>query len=200
MEKKYNYQKLKISNQQLTISNKQDNILLLIVLVVLSFGIIAFMIWKNRLKNSQIAVQKKLVEHEKELLDKEIAANHLLEQQIKMQNIILKNIEQYRKNALKKSETAPTISPIQNSDFYDELLACMDLEYSNISKRLANTYLDLTQRDILICCLILANFDTGMIASILDVKLESMNKQRYRLRTKLGLENSENLLEHLKNF
>ena len=207
LETKYNFQKIKIANQQLTISKKQTSILLLMTLVFLSFGIVIFLVWRNRIKNSQLATKEKLiehekkqVEHEKKLLENEIATNHLLEQQIKMQNIILRNVDQYRKNALKKPENTFSISPIQNENFYEELIACMDLEYNNISKRLVAAYPELTRNDQLICCLLLANFDTGMMASVLHVKLESMNKQRYRLRTKLGLENSDNLLEHLKHF
>jgi len=80
------------------------------------------------------------------------------------------------------------------------LIACMDLEYDNISKRLLRDLPALSQRDILICCLLLAGFDTGMIATILDVKLESVTKHRYRLRTKLRLQTTDHLVEFLRQF
>jgi DNA-binding CsgD family transcriptional regulator len=76
----------------------------------------------------------------------------------------------------------------------------MDLQYKDISVRLREQYPNLTEREILICCLLLANFDTGMIASILDIKNESMNTNRTRLRKKLGLQNNHNLEEFLRVF
>jgi DNA-binding CsgD family transcriptional regulator len=76
----------------------------------------------------------------------------------------------------------------------------MDLEYNNISSRLLIEFPTLSSRDIQVCCLLLANFDTGMIAIILDLKIESMNTYRYRLRTKFGLTNPDNLMDYLRNF
>ena len=76
----------------------------------------------------------------------------------------------------------------------------MDLEYTDISHRLLIDFPSLSKRDILICCLLLAGFETGMIATILDVKLESITKYRYRLRLKFQLQNSDNLVDYLRQF
>ena len=48
--------------------------------------------------------------------------------------------------------------------------------------------------------LTLAGFESGMIATILDVKLESITKYRYRLRLKFQLQNSDNLVDYLRQF
>lgn len=204
MEKRYKYQNLQISNQQLAIKNKQNSILLLIILFILSMGIIAFLLWRNRQKNHQLLVKQQLLEKEKNLLEKEIENNNLLEKQLKIQNVILSNVEQYRINAVKRPLSSggkqAGISPVLNRTFHEELIASMDIQYHDISKRLIERFPDLTERDILICCLLLAEFESGMIASILDVKIESINKHRYRLRTKLELQNPDNLVEYLRNF
>ena len=76
----------------------------------------------------------------------------------------------------------------------------IDATHRNISTRLVETYQTLTKRDILICCLLLANFDTGMIATILEVQTESINIHRGRLRKKLKLQNQEKLLHFLQTF
>ena len=183
---------------------KQKSIILLFILFLSSIGITLVLIWRNRVKSHRLKVQKQLLEHEMNLLDKEKVNTQLLETQVKMQNILLLNVEQYRKHSIKRPSSADrrdsVISPILNITFHEELIACMDIEYNNISKRLLSRFPELTERDILICCLLLANFDTGMIATILDVKIESVTKHRYRLRTKLGMPNSDNLLEFLRSF
>lgn len=204
LEKKYKYQSLQVSNQQLTIKDKQKSIILLFILFLSSIGITSVLIWRNRAKSHRLKVQEQLLEHEINLVEKEKVNTQLLERQVKMQNILLLNVEQYRKHSLKRPSSAnrrdSVISPILNITFHEELIACMDIEYNNISKRLISRFPELTERDILICCLLLANFDTGMIATILDVKIESVTKHRYRLRTKLGMPNSDNLVEFLRTF
>jgi len=204
MEKKYKFQSLQVSNQELIIKNKQNIILLYLALFILSLGAAIVLFRRNRIKSQQLKVQIQLVENERILVEKEKENINLLEQQLKMQNILLSNVEQYRKHSIKRplndEERRGVISPILNPTFHEELIASMDVKYNNISKRLIERFPDLTQRDILICCLLLADFDTGMIATILDLKIESITKHRYRLRAKLQMQNSENLVDYLNNL
>jgi len=204
MEKKYKYQSLQISNQELIIKNNQKNIFLLLTLFILSLGLIFVLFWRNRIKDQQLTIQKQLLKQEMNLVEKEKENCNLLELQLKMQNILLSNVEQYRKHSIKRPNTSVEsrggISPILNRYFHEELIASMDIQYNSITKRLIERFPDLTERDILVCCLLVAGFDTGMIASILDVKIESITKHRYRLRTKLRLQNSENLVEYISYF
>jgi len=204
LEKKYKYQGLQLSNKQLVIQNKQNSILLLIALFLMSLGVAIFLFWRNHVKNHQLKVQKQLLKQEKDLVEKEKENINLLEQQLKMQNILLSNVEQYRKQSVKRPDNHEGkkhgVSPILNQTFHEELIASMDIQYNEISIRLRNRFPDLTERDILICCLILADFDSGMIATILDVKNDSIRMHRTRLRKKLGLQNSENLTAYLRQF
>lgn len=208
LEKKYNYQSLQLSNQGLEIKNKQNGILLLIALLVLSTLSILFLFLRFRVRTHQLETQKQLVLHEKALVEKERETvekekenSALLQKQLKMHEILLLNVEQYRKNSVKRPETATSgIKTLENPTFYQELIACMDVQYRDISIRLSLKFPELTERDILICCLLLANFDTGMIATILDIKNDSIRIHRTRLRKKLGLQNSENLTDYLRRF
>jgi len=204
LEKKYKYQGLQLSNKELIIHNKQKGILLLISLVILSLGVIVVLFWVNRVKNNKLKVQDQLLEHEKSLVEKERENINLLEKQLKIHDILLLNVDQYRKNSYKRplsmEEKKNGISPILNLTFHEEIIACMDIQYNNISNRLIKQYPNLSERDILICCLLLAKFDTGMIASILDLKNDSIRIHRTRLRKKLGLQNSDNLTDFLCKF
>jgi len=204
LEKKYKYLGLQLSNKQLVIQNRQNKILLLIVLFLISLGAIIVLFWRNWVKSHQLKVQKQLLKQEKDLVVKEKENINLLEQQLKMQKNLLSNIEQYRKQSVKRPDDHEGkrhgVSPILNQTFHEELITSMDIQYNEISKRLKNSFPDLTEHDILICCLILADFDSGMIATILDIKNDSIRIHRTRLRKKLGMLNSENLTAYLRQF
>jgi len=211
LDKKYKYQGLQIENQQLIINNKQRGLFLLFSLFVLSISAIAVLFWMLRIRkrqfdvqNEMLAKEKAFVEIEKDKVEKERENSTLLEKQLKLQAILLLNIDQHRKNVIKRpgiwKNESKEMQPSQNITFHEELIACMDLEYTDISLRLLKNFPTLSKRDILICCLLLAGFDTGMIATILDVKLESITKHRYRLRTKLQMQNSDNLVDYLRQF
>ena len=204
LEKKYIYQGLQLSNKELIIENKQKNILLLIFMFILSTGAIGVLIWKNTIKTHKLRIQEKLLEHEKNLVEKEKENINLLEKQLKIQNVLLSNVDQYRKNSFKRPLSSDAkqfgISPILNLTFHEELIASMDIQYNDISKRLIKHYPNLSERDILICCLLVADFDTGMISSILNIKNDSIRIHRTRLRKKLGLQNTDNLANFLRQF
>jgi len=211
LDKKYKYQGLQIENQNLIIKNKQRGIFLLFSLFVLSIFFVVALFWRLNIKKKQFDVQNELlekekafVEVEKEKVEKEKENSTLLEKQLKLQAILLLNIEQHRTNVIKRpalwKNESKEMHPEQNNTFHEELIACMDLEYTDISHRLLKDFPSLSKRDILICCLLLAGFETGMIATILDVKLDSINKYRYRLRLKFQLQNSDNLVDYLRQF
>jgi DNA-binding CsgD family transcriptional regulator len=197
LEKKYKFQSLQINNQKLIIKNKQNGIIIFIVLFILSLMVIIVLFWRNRVKNHELKMKQ-------QLLTKEIENVNLLELQVNMQNILLSNVEQYKKQSIKRPDkpdsTKPGISPILNSTFHDELIATMDIQYNNISKRLKEKFPDLTERDILICTLLLADFDSGMIATILKIKIDSIRIHRTRLRKKLELDNSVSLINFIRHF
>jgi len=211
LDKKYKYQGLQIENQELIIKSKQRGLFLLFSLFVLSVFVVAVLFLMLSTKKNQIQVQNELlarekafVEIEKDKVEKEKENSTLLEKQLKLQSILLQNIEQHRKNVIKRpgiwKNESKEMQPAQNNTFHEELIACMDLEYTDISRRLLKNFPTLSNRDILICCLLLAGFDTGMIATILDVKLDSITKYRYRLRLKFQLQNSDNLVDYLRQF
>lgn len=211
LDKKYKFQSLQLENQKLVINNKQRGLFLLFSLFVLSMVVVGVLFWMLSVNKKQLDVQNELlkkekafVEIEKDKVEKEKENSTLLEKQLKLQAILLLNIEQHRKNVLRRpgiwKNESKEMQPVQNNTFYEELIACMDLEYTDISLRLLNNFPTLSKRDILICCFLLAGFDTGMIATVLDVKLESITKHRYRLRSKLQLQNSDNLVDYLRQF
>ncbi len=205
MEKKYKYEHLLVDNKNLVIENKQNGIILLFSLLILSVIIIISLFWRFKINKNQLLIQRQILNQRNSLIAAERENNSLMNQQMQMQHLLLKNVEQYRKRVIKGSETSGAETgnskkTIQTNAFHEELISHVDLIHSNISKRLAESYPILTQRDILVCCLILANFDSGMISTILDVKPDSVNVHRGRLRKKLELQNPESLQNFLRSF
>jgi len=204
MEKKYTYKRLLSSIQKLIIKNNTRMILFLVTLSVLSLVIIIFILWRYRIKKRELTSKKKLGENGKKLAEMEKENKKLLELQVKIHNILLINIEQYRKNSIKRPNTADAnshnISPILNTTFHEEIIACMDFIYQDISKKLKEHNPLLTEHDILICCLLLADFDNGKIATILNIQIDSINKHRHRLRSKLRMQNSDHFIDFLRKL
>jgi len=205
MEKKYKYEHLLVDNKNLVIENKQNGIVLLFSLLILSVIIIIFLVWRFKANKNQLLIQKQIIDQRNSLIAAERENNSLMNQQMQMQHLLLKNVEQYRKRVIKVAdvsgaETVNSKNNVQTNAFHEELISHVDLIHSNISKRLSKSYPILTQRDILVCCLILADFDSGMISTILDVKPDSVNVHRGRLRKKLELQNPESLQNFLRSF
>jgi len=148
--------------------------------------------------------RQELVEKEKENVEKEKQNNQLLERQLKFQSILLSNIKMHQTNTLKRphvwKDGSKETMEKQYETFWNELKTYVDVEFNNFTTRLMDKHPTLSDSDVFFSCLLLSEFETGMIATILNVQAGSVIKQRYRLRTKLKLLNSENLLDYLTHF
>jgi len=202
LEKKFRYQNLQITNQQLTISINRNRMIILLILLMLSTVFIVFLSYRVRSKRLQIETQNKLLQKESDLLQKQTENYALLEKQIRIQEVLIKRVELYKKGPSagnKKNQEAENNKANVNN-FYRDLFALLELEFPGFIKRLTDKCAKLTDQDILTCCLLIAGFESGMIATIMDVKTDSILKQRYRIRTRLNLDKSENLLDYLRKI
>jgi tetratricopeptide (TPR) repeat protein len=202
MEKKYNYEHLAVENKTLIIQNKQRGIIVLLSLLTLSIFFLTLFYWRFKAKKRQLIIQQELNEKEKALFEKERDNNQLLQRQTNMQHFLLKNVEQYSIISKKEiiSSKGVNKAPSTAEKAEEHIIALANAINHNISTRLAEKFPQLTKRDILICCMLLEDFDTGMIATFFNVKNDSIIIHRGRLRKKLSLTNDENLIEHLLNF
>jgi len=72
--------------------------------------------------------------------------------------------------------------------------------HQDFFKRLVARYSDLNTNDLRFCAYLRLNLDAKEIARVLNISVNAIEKRRYRLRKKLGLNSSENLFEFLSNF
>ncbi len=201
VERKYKYEHLALENKTLIIENKQRGITILVSLLILSLIMFAFLSMRFRSKKREVEILLQLSDREKALLDKANEYNALLKNQTKMQQILLQNVEQYKTESLKgkyalKTQKESTV--VHN--VHDDIIKHIDGVYPDFSQRILTAYPQLTMRDVFICCMLLGGFDTGTIATLLDVQYESMNIHRSRLRKKLNIDSSTNLIDFLRNF
>jgi tetratricopeptide (TPR) repeat protein len=78
-----------------------------------------------------------------------------------------------------------------------ELELKIDQAHQEFIRRLLKKHPSLTKSDLRLCSLILLKFNTKEIASILNIKPESVKMQKNRLRKKLNLNTGENILNYL---
>lgn len=197
MERKFKYEQLYNEYQELTIKNKQRGIIILIILLILSFVTIVILSWRSRAKKKELEMLVELNKKEKILLQQANENNDLLQRQNNMQLLLLKNLEQIKTDNISVKTRMPNIEDVK---FKEEIITHINSIHNNIIQRLIINFPDLTQNDLIICAMLLAKYDTGIIARILNIKLNSVITQRARIRKRLKLENGENLIDYLRSF
>lgn len=228
LERRFKYDKLNDQNNRLRIEGARKTTVILIIILLVSIGVIVFLYWSmrmykhkldmerqlndvekdllhkanenNELLALQLEIERRLSENEKDLLQKATENNKLLRMQSDLQQQLLLFIEQYRLGAEKGKISIQ--AHMDDENIRKQIILYVDCKYNNISQRLYKDHLDLrlTERDVYICCMLLAGFTSGMIAVILNMQLSSVNVLRGRLRKKLKIENNEKLPEALSKL
>lgn len=88
----------------------------------------------------------------------------------------------------------------KNSANLEEIALHVDSLNANFSKRLLHAFPSLTQSEIRHCCLMRVQFSTKEISRILHVDPRSIQTARYRIKKKLNLKESENLVRFLLQY
>lgn len=75
-----------------------------------------------------------------------------------------------------------------------------DLIHENFFRKLKKRYPSLTPGDLKLCTLLRLNYSSKDIAKLLNISIRGVEAARYRLRKKLQLDESENLVYFMMNF
>ena len=76
----------------------------------------------------------------------------------------------------------------------------VEAEYQDFFYKLQKKYPDLTEKDKKLCSLLLLDLSSKDIAKLMNIASSSVDKSRYRLRKKLGIESDINFSTYLKNL
>lgn len=83
---------------------------------------------------------------------------------------------------------------------WDRFQENFDLIHENFFRRLKEEYPSLTPTDLKLCSLLRLNYSTKEIAEMLNLSVRGVETARYRLRKKLDLSESENLVNFMIEF
>ena len=72
--------------------------------------------------------------------------------------------------------------------------------HDDFIKRIKQTYPKLTSRDIRLCAYLRMNLASKEIAPLMGISYRGVEALRYRIRKKLNLENSDNLVDYILEF
>lgn len=170
-------------------------------------------------KEQEILLKEKAIENHRKLVE---LKNKSLKTEIKLKSKQLANTAMA---LVKKNETMLEIKDeleAQKTDFknpitYKRLLRSINnsighedewelFEYNfnqvheEFFEQLKAEHPKLTHKDLKICAYIKMNLLTKEIAPLMNVSVRGLETQRYRLKRKLNLENSNSLAEYLRNF
>ncbi|MBN2805053.1 MAG: hypothetical protein JXR22_00200 [Prolixibacteraceae bacterium] len=97
-------------------------------------------------------------------------------------------------------EIMNAIDKYLTDDDWDTFEFNFDRAHQDFFNRLKNEFPDLTPGDIKICAYLKMNLSSKEIAHLLNISIRSVEVHRYRIRKKLQLNSSENLVEYLMAY
>ena len=89
---------------------------------------------------------------------------------------------------------------LQNDNRLDDFYARVELLHKDFSVKLAESFPTLTAQERKLATLLRLGFSTKYIASLMYITPKSVEIERYRLRRKLGLKRSDNLITFIKSI
>ena len=212
LEKKYNYARYVDENKSLIIRDQRKSLLILGLLLLLSMIITIVAMHMYSQKKRQLEQQLLLTTKEEALVRKEQEKSSLLKKQLEMQQKTLLNINAQKKETISQSKadlenrkSPDKADKLESKEqditvLYQEIIQNVDDLHNHISLRLATQFPKLTSSDILLCCLLLAGFDSASISSLFDIQPKSYNMRRTILRKRLNLSHEIDLVYFLAKF
>ncbi len=210
-------QKRKILEQQNLIKEKEHRIqqikyyiIIASILILLTITILIIYNLRGRLTRTKLA--QKLIEQEQLNLQSELKfkqqeienfASYIQEKNTFLEKLSsqIKEIINLPEQESLKAKLKSVLNTINQNLYLDndrkELELKIDQAHQEFIHRLKNKHPKLTKSDLRLCSLILLNFNTKEIASILNIKPESVKMQKNRLRKKLNIQPGENILNYL---
>lgn len=189
---------------------------LVITLVLLIGGFIAvWIIYRNRQKNLLLLNQNALLKANQQLHLQELAANqqqlsdfkaHILdknkviqEMQVKLDDR-MKNADTISEEEYEKNKSALSDLKILTERDWKTYLEHFENVYPDVITKVKEKYPSLSQGELRLIILQYMDFNRKEIVDILGISSESVRKNQYRLRKKLGLGEGEDLADFIQEL
>lgn len=153
----------------------------------------------TRLRNEKLETD--LIHKGKELASATMIIINHTEFLKNLQSTLKKHIVDGKINRSEGSNLLRTIEKnISDVDEWAVFQENFDLIHKNFFRKLKKTYPSLTPSDLKLCTLLRLNYSTKEIAGLLNISVRGVESARYRLRRKLKLSESDNLVDFLIKF
>lgn len=199
---KANFERIKIHEKYLLVYNRYlfVCIICLSVFIILSL-IVGILYYKIRKKRNQCIEAENFIER----LNAISAANTE-----KLEKLLSNNLEFRRKMAQLKSISSEKNAMFLkrfNEIFYEggdvsktnweEIYFATNLLYDGFKDRLVASFPDLNEKEVQLCCLLRAGFDTNDIAFMSEQSIYSIHKRKTSIRKKLAMEEGGDIIKFL---
>lgn len=199
----------KIKEQEVQLKKQEYRILRfqIIVFVLLLVGVVGFLLVKNRTQKQRFSAEKAIL-HEKEresqqaLKDKNKELTAFTLKFIEKEKVIQTLSEELKEKAAGDRVTLAKLKTLQidSKALWEEFNSRFVKVNEGFYERLKNRFPKLTPTERKHCALIKLNFSGKQMAHLLNITEHSVHVSRYRLRKKMNLEKSDNLVEFISKI
>ena len=204
IQKKYNFELLSNANSKLLIE-RQWGIILFILFVSTAF----FAFYRNRVKNHEaMLIAEQQIFQLKEMVNRKFGSNvknNELRKSLFRQLDIVKKIsliESYLKNdeKVKGKEVLKKVNDIiygQNDNNWSMFNEMVNVLYDNYLDRLKNSFPDLSETELLICCLSKIGLNNIEISLLIKTSQNAVQKRKSVIRQKTDMKEQESFVRQL---
>jgi len=89
---------------------------------------------------------------------------------------------------------------LEGEDYWKEFNLYFEQVDKEFVKNIQHKHPKLTQNDLRICSLIRLNLSTKEIASLLNVSIRAVEQSRYRMKKRLELTTTDDLVKYISEF
>jgi len=140
-------------------------------------------------KNSELVSKAMQMAHKKEILVS-------LQEQVDT----IKNASDFEKGKLLSVLKSTLSTEIEGESSWIQFIFYFDQVNQNFTSELLRKHPSLTQNDLRMCALTRLNMSNKEKAVLLNITLTGVEKSRYRLKKRLGLNTEDDLIEYLRSF
>lgn len=195
---------LKLHKQVLALHHEYLMTVFSAVLLIISLAFIAFILYKrSRRRRLQCIEAEDFIEKLNHIVDSNAS---------KLQELLSHNLDINKKiSRLKSLPYEKNIQQIRNFNeiFYngkapdeldwEEIYFTINFLYNDFKDKLISRFPQLNDKEVQLCCLLRAGFDTSDCAFMVEQSIYSVQKRKTTIRKKLGIDEGGNIIDFLNS-
>ncbi|MFV0331203.1 MAG: helix-turn-helix transcriptional regulator, partial [Dysgonomonas sp.] len=150
----------------------------------------------KRLRILADELQNEIEQKKAELLTQTSSIVHKNELLLKIKDIV-SDLDLKNKGNISSNQKINALlnNNLNSDDDWKMFLIKFEEKHTGFFKRLKELYPQLTNTDLRLCACLRLNLETKEIASLMNLSIRTVENNRYRLRKKLNIPSTQNLIE-----